>query len=65
MAEATSEDANPSNPDRKYDYEAEPWTDFAARRLKEAQDAYKRQFGDDADMTGITWVVNKVELAGN
>lgn len=62
MAEATADEANPRNPDQAWDYEAVPWTDFAARRLKEAQDAYKQQFGDDADMTGITWIVNKVDL---
>lgn len=62
MAEATSEDANPSNRARKYAYEADVYTDFAQLELDKQQKAFKATYGDDADMSGLVWVVRRVEL---
>lgn len=62
MSEATSPLADPARPDREWRYEVDVYTDFAARELERAKDAYKREYGDDADLSALTWVVRKVDL---
>lgn len=63
MVEATSPLANPANPNRTIGYEIDVYTDFAQQKLEQAKEAYKREYGDDADMSSLTWVVRKVDLA--
>lgn len=61
MGEATSQDGNPSNRERKWDYVAEPWTDFAARALAKAKHEFKQSYGDDAPVEEIIWQVKRVD----
>lgn len=60
MAEATSPLANPASPDRQWEYEVDVYEDFAAAALAKEQEAYKRAYGDDVDMSKLRWVVRKV-----
>lgn len=62
MVEATSPLANPANPDREWRYEIDVYEDFAAAALAKEQEAYKRAYGDDVDMSTLKWVVRKVDL---
>ncbi len=62
MVEATSPLASPLNKDREWRYEVDVYTDFAAQELEKAKEAYKREYGDDADMSALNWVVRKVDL---
>lgn len=63
MSEATSREADPSNPDRTIGYEVEVWTDFAAKTLSEYKARYKAQYGDDVNMDELKFIVKKVDLA--
>ena len=62
MSEATSQLANPSNRERGWDYEVDVYTDFAQQKLTQEKDAFKRAYGDDADMSALAWIVRKVDL---
>lgn len=61
MNEATSPKGNPQNPDREWDYEVDVYTDFAQQALNLEKEAFKRAYGDDADMSTLAWIVRKVE----
>lgn len=63
MSEATSWEANPSNKDRTIGYEVDVQTDFAAVALSEFKKAYKKQYGDDADMENLRFIVKKIDRA--
>ncbi len=62
MLEATSRDADPSNPDQKIGYEVEVWTDFAAKALSDFTRAYKAKYGDDVNLDELKFLVKKVDL---
>lgn len=61
MSEATSVLANPQNPEQEWDYEFEVWTDFAAKRRAEGIRAFKKQYGDDANLDEYVFTVKKVD----
>lgn len=63
MSEATSPDANPSNPSRTIAYAVDAYTDFAQQALDSERQAFKQKYGDDADMSATTFVVRKVDLS--
>ncbi|MCW2287041.1 YD repeat-containing protein [Leucobacter luti] len=63
MSEVTSELANPANKDRGWDYEVDVYTDFAQQKLSREQEAFKKAYGDDADMSSLQWIVRKVDRA--
>lgn len=61
MSEATSPDANPQNPNRKWGYEVDVYTDFAAQKLARFKRDYKAQYGDDVNMDELRFIVRKVD----
>lgn len=38
-----------------------PATDFAQKRLNQEQDAYRKRWGEDADMDSLMWRVERVK----
>lgn len=62
MSEATSELANPQNANQQWRYESEPVTDFAAQAESNAIKAFRKRYGDDADMAATKWITHKVPI---
>lgn len=62
MSEATSRDADPSNPNRTIGYDVEVWTDFAQKRLNDFKRAFKKQYGDDVDLDDYRFIVKRTDL---
>lgn len=61
MSEATSPLADPANPNRKWGYEIEVWTDFAARAESQFKKEYRERYGDDVNMDELKFIVKKVD----
>ena len=63
MAEATSPLADPANRDRRWGYEVDVYTDFAAKAETQFKEAFKRTYGDDVDMSDYRFIVRKVDYS--
>lgn len=62
LDEATSADADPTNPKGKYRYEAgpKPRIDYAERARAQAAEAYRKTLREDESMAGKFFPVRKV-----
>jgi hypothetical protein len=66
MDEATSQEANPNNPQGSYQYVSPPpLTDWAQKSREDAQDAYRKSMGDDVNMNGLIFPVERKERDGS
>lgn len=55
--------AEATDPDARFTVDL-PSTDFAQRALDRAKDAYKKQYGDTAEMDSLLWRVRPAEASG-
>ena len=62
LPEATSDGADPNNYDVPFRYIYKgPFTNWAEKTRLDAIDAYKNEAGDDANLNGLYWTVEKLE----
>jgi hypothetical protein len=65
MADATSKDADPANPNAKFRFAASdlPTVDYVAKALGDAEDAYKAKLGKDTPLPhGLLFRAKRIEL---